>query len=159
MGTWLRRPYLRASVFTLWSPRASLWTRESFSTYVMLRLLRRGMLSIAKLILSISFAKELLAAPMSKCPQILEFGSSKEKKSTRYELPHINFIMLLLIEIEFFSHIVLMPLQSCPTKLSCKKLNTSLAHYWTVFLQKTSSIYSLTFTWNITQKATFPFLL
>lgn len=79
----------------------------------MLRLLRRGMLSIAKLILSISFAKELLAAPMSKCPQILEFGSSKEKKSTRYELPHVNFIMLL-IEIEFFSHIVLMPLQSRP---------------------------------------------
>jgi hypothetical protein len=39
------------------------------------------MLAIAELSLSISFAKEFLAAPMSKCPQILEFGSSKTKKA------------------------------------------------------------------------------
>lgn len=45
----------------------------------MLLLLCKGILSIARLILSMSFAKEFLAAPISKCPQILEFGSSKEK--------------------------------------------------------------------------------
>lgn len=48
----------------------------------MLLLLCKGKLSIAKLILSMSFAKELLAAPISKCPQTLEFGSSKKKKDT-----------------------------------------------------------------------------
>lgn len=102
MGTWPCSPYFRASVFTLWSPRANLWTRESFSTYVILLLLLcKGKLSIAKLILSMSFAKEFLAAPISKCPQILEFGSSKkEKKIEKCKLSLVHFT-IVLITIQF----------------------------------------------------------
>lgn len=155
MGIWLRKPYLRASVFTLWSPRASLWTRESFSTYVMLRLLCRGILSIAKLILSISFAKELLAAPMSKCPQILEFGSSKEKKSTIYELPHVNFDYNRIFHL-CSSHTFI---ATSPIELYYEKLSTSLAHYWAAALQRPSWTSSLTFARNsIALESTFPFL-
>lgn len=63
--------------------------------YVILLLLCKGILSIAKLILSMSFAKEFLAAPMSKCPQILEFGSSKkEKKTEKCKLFLVNFTTL-----------------------------------------------------------------
>lgn len=106
MGTWPHSPYFRANVFTLWSPRASLWARESFSTYVtllMLLLLCKGKLSIAKLILSMSFAKELLAAPISKCPQTLEFGSSKKKKVTeKCELSLVHFTLPITTQWKYF---------------------------------------------------------
>lgn len=66
--------------------------------YVILLLLCKGILSIARLTLSMSFAKEFLAAPMSKCPQILEFGSSGKKKEKKRqktcELSLVHFTTL-----------------------------------------------------------------
>lgn len=86
-GSLSHNPASTAWVFILWSPWASLCTKESFSRWVILLLLSSGIVSIITFSLSISFEKEFLAALATKCPEIQGFGSfrnnSKKETSSR----------------------------------------------------------------------------